>query len=366
MKLRMKDVAIIATLLMAAAWCGRQGLKPTEPAAPIKLTSAAARPSLQPVPQAIETIRVGQRVLGEASAGELAGQTQVDPAIWRLVSLRAETIWADGTLDEIRVETLQPPEWIGKHQASVGASVPLPLDLVEMGLPADLAATVVANEPCPSIAPGSGRVVLTTVSHLNADAYELSVESSTGGLETIRPTGLHKFYFPAANAWISAKDLKPGDELQGVDGPLTVRRIEPLSGVHRVYNMTVEGEHVYRVSTLGALVHNNGCTPGPVPDPRRRHGYDPGAIHDDHPVARALGGDPSVTRAREAAANLRKGGLEGELRKYEDGLSSHPQVSDEMARAVIQDEIESLSRDVIAQPFSSVFPEGFRIEDLDN
>ena len=34
--------------------------------------------------------------------------------------------------------------------------------------------------------------------------------------------------------------------------------------MHRVYNMTVEDEHVYRVSMLGALVHNEGCGPGSV------------------------------------------------------------------------------------------------------
>lgn len=32
-----------------------------------------------------------------------------------------------------------------------------------------------------------------------------------------------------------------------------------VPGVHRVYNMTVEGEHVYHVSTFGALAHNLGC-----------------------------------------------------------------------------------------------------------
>lgn len=33
----------------------------------------------------------------------------------------------------------------------------------------------------------------------------------------------------------------------------------PLPGVHRVYNCTVEGQHVYYVGELGALAHNVGC-----------------------------------------------------------------------------------------------------------
>lgn len=75
--------------------------------------------------------------------------------------------WADGTVDDVNVRTLQPPEWLEAFDARVGAEVPLPLDLVEMGLPADLTAKVLSIEPCPPIDDGPGRVVLTTVKHLN-------------------------------------------------------------------------------------------------------------------------------------------------------------------------------------------------------
>jgi hypothetical protein len=67
----------------------------------------------------------------------------------------------------VEVETLQPPEWVEEFGAEPGAMVPLPLDLLEMGLPEDMEAEVVANEPCPAIAEGAGAVVLTTVNHLN-------------------------------------------------------------------------------------------------------------------------------------------------------------------------------------------------------
>jgi hypothetical protein len=87
----------------------------------------------------------------------------------------------------------------------------------------------------------------------------LNIAAADGRLETVRPTGLHKFFRPADAAWVSAADLCLGDELLGTDGPLVVRRKTRVPGLHRVYNLTVEGEHVYRVSDLGALVHNNGC-----------------------------------------------------------------------------------------------------------
>jgi hypothetical protein len=55
---------------------------------------------------------------------------------------------------------------------------------------------------------------------------------------------------------VTVDRLRIGEHVPGVAGPLAVKSIERLPGVHRVYNMTVESEHVYHVSTLGALVHN--------------------------------------------------------------------------------------------------------------
>ncbi len=84
---------------------------------------------------------MGQRVIaGNPDLGDAASteDTAVDRATWRLVRLHGEDRWPDGTLDTIEVETLQPPEWIEANHASPGASVPLPMDLVEMGMPGDL------------------------------------------------------------------------------------------------------------------------------------------------------------------------------------------------------------------------------------
>ncbi len=97
-------------------------------------------------------------------------------------------------------------------------------------------------------------------------------------------------------------------------------------------------------------------------DPRTRSGYDPGAAHIDHSLARVFGG--GETRTTPAAMNLRKGGLEGELRKYEDYLIRNG-MKRAQARQVIADEIESLSRDVNAAPFSTVFEKGFTLDDID-
>jgi len=219
---------------------------------------------------AIESIRVGDRVMGNYSPDEMSGDTKVDPATWRHLILKAEALWPDGTRDDINVETLQPPEWVQKNHAELGATVPIPLDLREMGMPEDLTAIVALNEPCSPIKPGPGRVVLTTVNHLNNDIHELTVASPTGEVETIRTTGLHRFYRTADKAWVSANELQRGDGLNGATGPLVVRGVSKLNGVHRVYNMTIESDHVYRVSLLGALVHNNCYINGKTPLPGSR------------------------------------------------------------------------------------------------
>jgi hypothetical protein len=186
----------------------------------------------------------------------------VDPATWKLVRLRAELRFDDGSLNDVNVETLQPPEWLSMHNVRVGGAAPLPLDLLEMGLPDDLGATVLAIEPCPPLAPGAGQTVLTTVNHLSDDIHELTIRDAQGNRETIRTTSGHKFYSASRTTWLAASDLQPGEHLDSLAGPLEVVSFHPYPGRHRVYNLTVQNDHVYRVSNLAALVHNNLCGRG--------------------------------------------------------------------------------------------------------
>ena len=94
--------------------------------------------------------------------------------------------------------------------------------------------------------------MLTTVNHLNKYVFELTIKDATGQNETVHTTGFHKFYSATRDAWISANELRQGEQLRGVNGVLTVADLRAFPGVHRVYNMTVEDEHVYRVSALPA------------------------------------------------------------------------------------------------------------------
>jgi hypothetical protein len=218
----------------------------------------------------IAQLRVGQKAITDAPTEALQAADRdvpmpgalraepLDPATWKLIRLRAMVRWDDGTWDDINVETLQPPSWLAAHEVRVGGLAPIPLDLEELGLP-DVLGKVLAIEPCPPVPPGPGRVILTTVNHLNADVHELTIRDASGRQETIRTTGGHKFYSATRTAWVSATDLEPGEQLHGLGGPVDVVSRARLPGVHRVYNLTVEGDHVYHVGCSGVLVHNNRC-----------------------------------------------------------------------------------------------------------
>ena len=98
---------------------------------------------------------------------------------------------------------------------------PLPLDLVEMGLPEGLTGTVLSVQQCPQPPPGPGRLVLTTVNHLNRDVIELDLRGPDDRIETLRPTGNHKFYSVTRRSWLSAGELREGEHLDGVSGLVT-------------------------------------------------------------------------------------------------------------------------------------------------
>ena len=100
--------------------------------------------------------------------------------------------------------------------------------------------------------------MLTTVSHLNAFLFDLRLSAADGMLDTLGVTGYHKF-FTEDRGWVSVCDLIPGEQVRGEYGILTVTNLEREPDTFRVYNMTVEADHVYYVGSISALVHNSWC-----------------------------------------------------------------------------------------------------------
>ena len=162
-------VTVIAFLLALSGIFGLQGYLGSTTGNlphPQLETVSADRPTLKTTP--IEQIRVGQRVLTKGEAPDKTLETVVAPRTWRHLTLEETETWPDGTVDRICIESILPPDWLAQFDgAPVGSTVPIPLDLEEMGLPEGMTAQVVANEPCPPISMAPGRVVLTTVNHLN-------------------------------------------------------------------------------------------------------------------------------------------------------------------------------------------------------
>jgi hypothetical protein len=208
---------------------------------------------------AIESIRVCQRVATDGGVSNSAdgktkaadpNATAVDPRSWRKLTIRAGK-W--------EVQTLRPVGWLDANNVSSGASIRLAsvVDLGEMPQAADLAGAVESIEPCPAIAAGPGRVVLTTVSHVDDFVFDLTLTNASGRTEAVGVTGGHRYYDPVAG-WTQVKDLQPGQVLRGDRGDLTVLALARRSGSQRVFNMAVEADHVYYVGGFGALVHN-GC-----------------------------------------------------------------------------------------------------------
>ena len=122
-----------------------------------------------------------------------------------------------------------------------------------------MGAKVVSITACPKIESGPGWVVLSTITHLNNYGFRLTLTNAAGTAETLGVTGFHKLY-TEDRGWEPTAALHIGEMVRGNHGDLKVAKLVSDPGVHRVYNLTVEADHVYYVGNLQALAHNV-CNP---------------------------------------------------------------------------------------------------------
>jgi RHS repeat-associated protein len=227
----------------------------------------------------IESVKVGDRLAtdgGVSNSGSLdptPHDTQVDPKTWKKVSITVDAGWdLDGDDDLIEIETLVSPEWLARNRADVGVHVTAPLDLEELGVQADQPGLITAINPIDHLAEGPGRVVLTTITRLNSFVFDLTLTTDDGKTDSYGVTGFHKWY-SESRGWVSTVDLQEGEELRTATGTVRVSTLTSLPGTDRVYNFTVEQDHVYYVGELTTLTHNNGCgNPGGPAQPNRPSG----------------------------------------------------------------------------------------------
>lgn len=204
----------------------------------------------------ISQIELGQRTLGTNPLREEVPENlqDPDPTFWREVHLQV----ADESQEEVTIQLLRPLGWIYAQNAWLGNKIPL--ELTELHVNGEAVVTYVGS--CPPIRPGPGNVVTGKYIHQSADnLIDLSIEGEN------QPTGVttnHPYWSVDRQCFLQAGDLKRGEHVETRYGPRQVVSLTPR-GNQPVYNLEVHGEHVYRVGTLGTLVHNKAAKVAKTP-----------------------------------------------------------------------------------------------------
>ena len=198
------------------------------------------------ITQPIETIRVGQRVLGtNPNRDEVEEFEEPDPKTWRTIEV--EQIKPSGK--RLYATLLRPLEWIEEELDPETNTIDL--DLPELG--AEGEAKVLAIGPCPPIASGPGHLVTATFKH-EPDGELLTV---TVGNDEIGCTANHPFWSEDRQEFVEAGQLRQGERVRTrLEQVAAVVAIKPRPPTQWVYNLEVQGEHVYEVGPRGVLVHN--------------------------------------------------------------------------------------------------------------
>ncbi|WP_144985984.1 Hint domain-containing protein [Gimesia aquarii] len=197
----------------------------------------------------IKDVKIGERLLGKNPIQDEVDEFVPDiiPSEWRLLHLTMHK--ANGK--RLDMQFLRPLDWIKSNGAKLGATIDL--DLPEFG--AKGPAKVVLIEPCPPIKSGPGNVVTGKFIHeSDGNLIDLRIE---GQQEATTVTANHRYWSADRQQFVEAGHLKPGEQVKTLAGLKQVVSITPRFGNETVYNLEVQGEHVYLVGSLGALVHNN-------------------------------------------------------------------------------------------------------------
>ncbi|NBU17324.1 MAG: hypothetical protein EBS48_10020, partial [Actinobacteria bacterium] len=200
---------------------------------------------------AIAKVPIGSRVLADNPRPEQFDDTWPEPVAAESVLLSLDLFKADGTV--VKGEFLRPREWVERLGLSVGGLLPVGVSELDI----DCEAVVTGIGPCPPIAEGEGRVV--TGRFITRDAGNLVTVALANGAE-IRATDVHPVWSVDREEWVPAGELEPGEQVDTLAGPVAVLSVERLESALDVYNIEVHGEHVFRVTADGVLVHNGDLT----------------------------------------------------------------------------------------------------------
>ena len=253
-----RKLVFSSVLLLAGVFCLWRALNPSHVDASPSLRAANVTPAAtSPAHQAIETIRVAQRVVGRNPIREEVEPWEPDPQTWREVRLHmrkpsGRSLW---------MTLLRPFIWLQTNDAAVGDTIDM--DLHELGASGPAEVTYIG--PCPEIPPGDDPVVIGTFKHEvdeNSHVINLWLEGDA------QPTGVtdnHPYWSVDRGQFVPAGELRVGETVDTLAGTARVARLESRAYTGFLYNLETT-EHVYRVDQSGILVHNNGCSVKIVPD----------------------------------------------------------------------------------------------------
>jgi|GEM_PF-2311024 len=251
-----QTVCVSLVLLAAALFC--HGMRASsnavipstsEPSASTANTSPVSHvrggKSLRSKP--IEDVRVGDRIVGYNPIREQADLVEPDPTNWRKLSLHMTKESGHG----LWIDLLRPVAWIEEHNARVGTTIHL--DLFEMGAVGDAEVTYLG--PCPRIHPGTGTIVTGTFKHQadeNTNVVRLQLEDQ---IELTGVTDNHPYWSEDRQDFVEVGQLNIGELVDTAYGLKRVVSVTPIEHNGFLYNLETT-EHVYRVGSLGTLVHN--------------------------------------------------------------------------------------------------------------
>jgi len=84
--------------------------------------------------------------------------------------------------------------------------------------------------------------------------FQLQYSDQTAALGV---TAQHPVYSLDRGDFVAAGELSAGERLATLAGPTAVLGIQPQQAAQTVYNLEVQGQHVFRVTSNGLLVHNS-------------------------------------------------------------------------------------------------------------
>jgi hypothetical protein len=171
---------------------------------------------------------------------------EIDPSNWRL--LKAITEKPEG--GSLTVTLARPLWWFAEVNRS--PSNQIWLDFEELGIHAWFDVQSIAA--CPTPKSGQGRLVTGRFEHSSGNILDIQV---AGAPEPIGTTSNHPFWSEDRQEFVQAGTLKPGETLRLYDGSTAaIKSIKARENPEAVYNIEVDGEHVYLVGERGILVHN--------------------------------------------------------------------------------------------------------------